>query len=60
MSKKEIEEKLRDRKEDLKHVKKKLDSESVLEDIDEFSRLCKRRTELECNIEILEKELSDY
>ncbi|MEI8274338.1 MAG: hypothetical protein WCG08_17125 [Paludibacter sp.] len=60
MSEKEIEDNLRDRKNDLEHVNEKLKTDWVLEDSDEFSRLCNRRVALENEIKKLEKELSDY
>ncbi len=60
MSKKEIEDNLRDRKNDLEHVNEKLKTDWVLEDSDEFSHLCNRRATLEKEIEYLEKELTTY
>ena len=60
MSEKEIEDNLRDRKNDLEHVNEKLKTDWVLEDSDEFVRLCNRREALKMDIEDLEKELSDY
>lgn len=61
MSKKELEDMIQDRKEDLEHVKQKLEFDRVLEGGDnEFDRLWRRRTQLEDEIGILEKELATY
>lgn len=60
MSKKELEDMILDRKEDLEHIKQKLESEIVLSEANEFGRLWQRRTQLEKEIEELEKELASY
>lgn len=61
MSKKELEDMIRDRNEDLEHIKQKLESDRVLEGEDnELERLWRRRTQLEDEIGKLEKELATY
>jgi len=60
MSKKDIEDNLRDRKNDLEHVNEKLKTGWVLEDPNDFAHLCNRRIALEKEIEDLEKELKTY
>lgn len=61
MSKKELEDMIQDRKEDLEHIKQKLESNRVLEgEYNELDRLLRRRTQLEDEIEKLDKELATY
>lgn len=61
MSRKELEDMIRDRKEDLEHIKQKLQSDRVLEGEDnEFDRLWRRKNQLEVEIVKLEKDLATF
>lgn len=60
MSKKELEDMIQDRIDDLEHIKKKLESDRILEDEKEFGRHWNRRIELEKEIEQLKIKLATY